>query len=104
MTVIDLQVNPAQIVYPSVRPVIKIDPKKDTEEIKEYTQLIETSKKTTVEVVKEVVSVSKVVTESEETIRTEVIGGDNKKYYVTIVKKSDEEPEVVNVEGGEETE
>lgn len=99
MTVINLQVTPVKIVYPSENPVIKIDPKQQPEEVKKYTQLIEKSDKTTIEVVKEVVSVSKVVTETEETIRTEVIGDDNKKYYVTIVKKEGEEPKVVNVEG-----
>lgn len=52
------------------------------------------------QVVKEVVSVEKVVTETEETVRIEVLGKDNQHYYITIVKKPDEKPKVVNVEGG----
>jgi hypothetical protein len=56
---LDFDVSPVAVIYPSEEPVIKLDPKTDKEEVSAVTAAIEQSKIAGIQNVMEVVSISK---------------------------------------------
>ena len=78
MTVVDFTTKPVEVIFAPQNPVIKVDISKEGQVVKDYTNAIDSSDETKVDV-KQVVSVEKEVNPYYEKVHVQIINKENKK-------------------------